>query len=70
MRKHALDGVRVVDFSWIVAGPTATRMLADFGAEVIRIEYDQTLDYIRNTPSVGMGNSPNVSGTFNNLNRN
>ena len=70
MRKHALDGVRVVDFSWIVAGPTATRMLADFGAEVIRIEYDQTLDYVRNIPSVGMGNSPNVSGTFNNLNRN
>ena len=70
MRKHALEGVRVVDFSWIVAGPTTTRMLADFGAEVIRIEHDQTLDYIRNIPSAGVANSPNASGMFNNLNRN
>lgn len=70
MRRHALEGIRVVDFSWIVAGPTATRMLADFGAEVIRVEYDQTLDYTRNIPTGARGSGPNMSGMFNNLNRN
>lgn len=70
MRKHALEGTRVVDFSWIVAGPTTTRMLADFGSEVIRVENEQTLDVIRNTPPVKSGSSPNAGGMFNNLNRN
>src|SRR6266567_6802328 len=67
-----LEGVRVLDFSWIVAGPQATRILADFGAEVIRIEYEGRIDSSR----IGMTSppadpsSPNGSGVFNNLNRN
>ncbi len=70
MRRHALEGVRVVDFSWIVAGPTCTRILADFGAEVIRIEFEQTMDYIRGAMTPDGSTSPNVSGFFNDLNRN
>ena len=37
MNRLPLHGVRVADFSWIIAGPTATRHLALMGAEVIKV---------------------------------
>ena len=37
MSELPLDGIRVVDLSWIIAGPTATRILAAMGAEVIKV---------------------------------
>ena len=65
-----LAHVRVVDFTWVIAGPQATRILADFGAETVRVEYHSNLDTIRNTgPFVEQAPGVNRSGFFNNMNR-
>ena len=73
MRPHngarPLDGVRVADFSWFGAGPIAGRTLADFGADVIRIESEARVDGLRLGEPIKPGKSGyNVCAYFNNFN--
>ena len=65
---HApLEGFRIVDLTQVVVGPLATQILADFGAEVIKIEHP-TGDLSRWIG--GRSPTPGMSGKYLHLNRN
>ena len=55
--KHVLEGYTVLDFSQIVAGPTCTLMMAEMGAEVIKVELAPAGDGARLGPVVRDGRS-------------
>src|SRR6201996_7888994 len=63
----ALDGLLVVDFTRVVAGPACTQTLADFGAQVIKIENPEGGDDSRAYEHAEIGGE---SAAFLSLNRN
>jgi len=63
----ALDGLLVVDFTRVVAGPACTQTLADFGAEVIKIENPDGGDDTRHYEHADLAGE---SAAFVSLNRN
>ena len=70
MKKLPLAGVRIADLSMMWAGPFATRVLAEMGAEIIKIESPRAWDNVRTLlPQPGATEPWNTSYYFNDYNR-
>ncbi|MFP6639904.1 MAG: CoA transferase [Myxococcota bacterium] len=60
-----LEGVKILDLFWILAGPGATRMLADYGATVVHVETTKHPDTLRLIPPYRFNNPhPEGAGGF------
>ncbi|PIU54927.1 MAG: hypothetical protein COS88_06115, partial [Chloroflexi bacterium CG07_land_8_20_14_0_80_51_10] len=71
MEDHPLSDLRILDLSQYVSGPYCTKLLADFGAEVIKIESPNGGDISRRCgPFPGDIPDPEQSGLFLHLNTN
>jgi len=57
MQKNLLEGFKVLDFTHVLAGPTATRLMVEMGAEVIKVEFPPVGDISRLLPTVRNGRS-------------
>ncbi|CAM9548939.1 unnamed protein product [Phaeothamnion confervicola] len=55
--KHMLEGIKVLDFTHVLAGPTCTRLMAELGAEVIKVEQYPAGDLVRGMPALKDGRS-------------
>jgi len=65
---RALEGIRVVDFGWVLAAPIGTRLLASFGAEVIRVESSRKPDSMRQQHGPDGKPDADLGGLFNTVN--
>ena len=63
-----LEGVKILDFMWALAGPMATRILADYGATVVRIESSSRLDVCRTMHPTIEGEGPERAALFHSAN--
>jgi benzylsuccinate CoA-transferase BbsF subunit len=72
MKKRALEGIKIADFSWVWAGPYASLLLSFLGADVVKIESKKRIDQTRQG-SITLGEDYegyDASPTFNNANLN
>lgn len=64
-----LEGLKVLDFMWVMAGPASTRVLADQGATVVRVESSVRVETARTIgPFIDDEGGAENSGLFNNMN--
>ena len=70
VRPGGVPGLRVLDFTWQVAGPTVTRILAHAGADVVKVERPGKPELMRVMPVGSSSNFPTGEGSpfFANLN--
>lgn len=69
MTKLPLEGYRIIDFGWAAAAPRATCLLADMGAEVIKVETRKRPDPVRFGPD-NLSRDPEMDPLFHSINRN
>jgi len=71
MLEQALSGVKIIDLTWHIAGPYCTKLLADYGADVIKVEMPGKGDPARIMgPFFKDDPNPEKSGVFLHLNTN
>lgn len=69
MNTSPLADVKILDLMWVMAGPAGTRMLADYGATIVRVESQRRIDTARTLqPFLKRKPGPDNSALFQNLN--